>query len=351
MGVVPAEPPASEPAPPESVPPEAAGGEDLLGVRSGAALIDLALLAGLFIVLSVTIGEASVGGGGFSFSLNDTADAVLYLGLVLVYYFALEATIGQTVGKLLVGLQVVGRDGGRPSVAAVAIRTLLRIVDWLPLLYLVGFISMLATGARQQRLGDLAARTGMARAAPLRHRDRAVAAVASTLVLVVAGSVVYVAATDEDAGAKTYRGHGVSFDYPAGWEELPKFRAGGDEQWSAAVAAADLDLVVVTGNLLDVPVTAENLDAAKSELEGLAQQVAEQAGGTVLAGPEEISVAGKPSLRFRITGILDGTPYQSTFVLVYDGTTRYALNCQHTAEKADEIERGCEQIVHTFKVD
>jgi hypothetical protein len=45
------------------VPREAAGGEDdLLGVRSGAALIDLALLSGLFIVLSVTIGEASVGG-------------------------------------------------------------------------------------------------------------------------------------------------------------------------------------------------------------------------------------------------------------------------------------------------
>jgi uncharacterized RDD family membrane protein YckC len=165
MSGVPAEPPASEPVPPEPVPPEAAGGEDdLLGVRSGAALIDLALLSGLFIVLSVTMGEASVGGGGFSFPLNSYAAAGLYLGLVLVYYFALEATIGQTVGKVLVGLRVVGRGGGRPSVAAVATRTLLRIVDWLPVLYLVGFITMLATGVRQQRLGDLAARTGIARA-------------------------------------------------------------------------------------------------------------------------------------------------------------------------------------------
>jgi hypothetical protein len=122
----------------------------------------------------------------------------LYLGLVLVYYFALEATIGQTVGKRLVGVRVVHGDGDRPSVGRVAIRTVVRLVDWLPLLYLVGFLTMLATGTRRQRLGDLAARTGIARAVPIRHRGLTAAAVASALVLVLAGSVVYVAASDED---------------------------------------------------------------------------------------------------------------------------------------------------------
>jgi hypothetical protein len=52
-----------------------------------------------------------------------------------------------------------------------------------------------------------------------------------------------------------------------------------------------------------------------------------------------------------MTGILDGTPYQSTLVFVFDGTTLYELNCQHTAEEAEEIERGCEQIVRTFEVE
>jgi hypothetical protein len=47
MGVVPAEPPASEPVPPEPLPPAAASGEDLISVRSGAALIDFALLFAL----------------------------------------------------------------------------------------------------------------------------------------------------------------------------------------------------------------------------------------------------------------------------------------------------------------
>jgi uncharacterized RDD family membrane protein YckC len=253
MSVVPVPPQASEPRSPGP-----AGGDDLLGVRIGAALIDLALLFGLFVVLSVTIGEASVG-DGFSFSLNGIAGAALYVGLVLVYYFALEATVGQTVGKLLTGLRVVGVGGDRPSVGAAAIRTVVRVVDWLPLLYVVGFLTMLATGARRQRLGDLAARTSITRTAPIRHRAAVGAVVASTLVLVLAGSVVYVAAFDEEA--KTCRGHGVSF-YPAGWKgggtQVQASSGPADETWRAAVTAGDLDLVALTSDRLYVPVTAAN---------------------------------------------------------------------------------------------
>jgi uncharacterized RDD family membrane protein YckC len=227
-------------------------------VRIGAALIDLALLFGLFVVLSVAIGEASVG-DGISFSLNGIADAALYVGLVLVYYFALEATIGQTVGKLLTGVRVVRADGDRPSVGAVAIRTVVRVVDWLPLLYLVGFLTMLATGVRRQRLGDLAARTGITRAAPIRHRAAVGAVVASTLVLVLAGSVVYVAAVEEEA--KTCRGHGVSFS-PAKWEEGGTQAQGNsgptDQTWNAAVTADRMDLVALTTDRLNAPGTADN---------------------------------------------------------------------------------------------
>jgi uncharacterized RDD family membrane protein YckC len=349
MSVDPTPPPATE-----SALPAPAHGEDLLGVRIGAALIDLALLYGLAIVLSVTIGGASVGGGGVDFYL-DGGDVLLYVGLVLVYYFAAEATIGRTVGKLLVGLRVVGRDGRRPPVAAVAVRTLLRLVDWLPLLYLVGFLTMLATGRRRQRLGDLAARTGIARAAPIRHRGRAAAAVAFTLVLVVGGSIAYVAATDDDAGAKTYHRHGVSFSYPEAWEEAaPQITAGsggGNKLWDTSVAAAELDLVIVQAYRLNVPITAENLDTVKPEVDRVVQQIFEQTDGTVQAGPDEITVGGKPGLRASGTGTIKGTSVGLTFVFVFDGTTQYFLNCEHTAGRADEIERGCEQIVRTFTVD
>jgi uncharacterized RDD family membrane protein YckC len=93
--------PASEP-----VSPASAGAEDLLGVGIGAALIDLALLFGLLVVLSVLIGEARVG-DGFSFYLNN-ADAALYVGLVLVYYFALAEppTVALRGREDLVGVRI-----------------------------------------------------------------------------------------------------------------------------------------------------------------------------------------------------------------------------------------------------
>jgi uncharacterized RDD family membrane protein YckC len=59
------------------------------------------------------------------------------------------------MGKLLLDPRVLRAGGTRPSVRAVAVRTLLRIVDWLPVLYLAGFIVTLVTGARRQRIGDL----------------------------------------------------------------------------------------------------------------------------------------------------------------------------------------------------
>jgi uncharacterized RDD family membrane protein YckC len=369
MSVIPEPPQASEPVPDasadgvdpsrasEPVPDGSVGGEDLLGLRIGAALIDLALLLVLFVVLAVVVGEAIVNrvGVAFSFSLDGSGFA-LWVALALLYYLVLEAAIGQTVGKLLVGLRVVRAGGGRPNVWQVAARTSVRVVDWLPALYLVGFIAMLATGARRQRLGDLAADTRIARAVPMRHRGLAAAGLASSLVLVLAGSVVYVAASDQDEGAQTYRGNGVSFDYPAGWAEgtTETFAETGnaDELWEVAFVLDRWSLVTVAASRINMPVTAEDLDAFTAELEGAVRELfVQQLGGTVQSGPEEITVAGKPGLRFRGTGTFEGTPIEITFVSVLDGTTQYTLNCQHTPEWAEEIERGCQQIVRTFTVD
>jgi uncharacterized RDD family membrane protein YckC len=59
----------------------------------------------------------------------------------------------------VLGLRVVGADGGPASAGAILVRNVVRFVDWLPLLYIVGAISLFATGPRRQRLGDLAAKT------------------------------------------------------------------------------------------------------------------------------------------------------------------------------------------------
>jgi uncharacterized RDD family membrane protein YckC len=215
MGLIPPPRSPSEPAlATTSTPTPSADGEDVLGLRIAAALIDLAILSVLLVVLSAATGEAIVERGRVSFFLGGL-DAVVFLALALGYYFALEAAIGQTVGKLLVGLRVVGSDGGRPSARAVGLRTALRAVDWLPAFYLVGFVATLATGPRRQRLGDLAARTSVVRTLPVRQWGLAAALLASGLVAALAGTVAFVAVSDGDA-EDTDRPHGVSSRYPDG---------------------------------------------------------------------------------------------------------------------------------------
>jgi uncharacterized RDD family membrane protein YckC len=84
---------------------------------------------------------------------------LLWCAIAFTYYFAAELAVARTVGKALLGLRVVAVDSSRAGARAVAIRTALRIIDVLPVLYLVGFVAALATGERRQRIGDLAAGT------------------------------------------------------------------------------------------------------------------------------------------------------------------------------------------------
>jgi uncharacterized RDD family membrane protein YckC len=82
----------------------------------------------------------------------------IYGLLVFGYYLLLEGLVGQTLGKLAVGIKVIAEATGQaPGIAAAAVRTLLRIVDGL-LGYTVAFITVLVSPKRQ-RLGDMAAHT------------------------------------------------------------------------------------------------------------------------------------------------------------------------------------------------
>ena len=65
---------------------------------------------------------------------------------------------GQSPGKRLVGLRVIGKNGAPIGLPESAIRNLLRIADGLPSFYGVGVVSMFID-AKSRRLGDLAAGT------------------------------------------------------------------------------------------------------------------------------------------------------------------------------------------------
>ena len=82
---------------------------------------------------------------------------ILILFLFCVYwgYFAFFEVIwkGQTPGKKLAGIRVIKDSGRALNVYEVIGRNLLRAVDWLPVMYITGIVSMMIS-RRNQRLGD-----------------------------------------------------------------------------------------------------------------------------------------------------------------------------------------------------
>jgi uncharacterized RDD family membrane protein YckC len=84
---------------------------------------------------------------------------VLEFVLQFGYFVACELLMqGRSPGKAFVGLRVV-REGGLPVTTRESmIRNLLRVVDMLPVSYLVGLVSMISS-RQTRRLGDYAAGT------------------------------------------------------------------------------------------------------------------------------------------------------------------------------------------------
>lgn len=102
--------------------------------------------------------------------LGGTAAAiVISLGsfaALVVYDIVYEVrNAGATPGKRALKVQVLLDDGGPVGLRASAVRNLVRLIEGLTLLYVPATISILVT-RRNQRLGDLAAGTVVAREAP-----------------------------------------------------------------------------------------------------------------------------------------------------------------------------------------
>ena len=141
-----------------------------LGSRFLARLLDSVIQGAIIIALTVGLAAFNAGtnvGGGVLVAIV----TILIFLVIFVYDVAMELLNGgRTVGKVAAGIHVVGNGGEPVSFMASAIRNILRIVDFLPVFYLVGATSIVATG-RDQRLGDLAGGTVV-----VRHRFAGMAA-------------------------------------------------------------------------------------------------------------------------------------------------------------------------------
>ena len=131
---------------------------DVLGRRIVAAVIDVGIIGILLVVIAKGLGNEEAR----EYSLwaeTQGAPRALFFLLTFAYFFGTEFVWAQTLGKRVMKLRVVRDDGSKAAAGAILVRNLVRIVDWLPSLYIVGAITVFATGSRRVRLGDMAAKT------------------------------------------------------------------------------------------------------------------------------------------------------------------------------------------------
>ena len=124
-----------------------------LGSRFLARLLDTVIQGALIIALA--LGAAATHAPGWI-----DAFVFVFVFLVVFAYDVVMETLnnGRTFGKQAAGIRVLGQSGEPIRFVPSAVRNILRIIDFLPLFYLVGSVSIVLT-ERDQRLGDLAAGT------------------------------------------------------------------------------------------------------------------------------------------------------------------------------------------------
>ena len=139
-----------------------------IGSRFIAVLLDMIFLFlgyGLFWLIIYWIAQFDTGAHSAKES-SDTATKWVAAGLILIHflmfwgYFALFEAFwhGQTPGKRLMKLRVLKDSGRSITLFESLARNLVRVVDYLPGMYLVGVISMLCN-RQNKRLGDFVAGT------------------------------------------------------------------------------------------------------------------------------------------------------------------------------------------------
>lgn len=136
-----------------------------LGRRIIATLLDTSILVAIGVITVTAIGLPIQSSGSVNFSdFGWLASQIVFLVIFIIYFSTLEWLTGQTIGKKIVGIRVIGQvDRGNPSFISALARNVLRYVDYIPYLFpIIGVVLILATKKRQ-RLGDLVAKTYVVR--------------------------------------------------------------------------------------------------------------------------------------------------------------------------------------------
>lgn len=128
-------------------------------IRRGLAwILDFAFLSAFF--FPITYWYSGVWVMGPSQHLWGIFDPIcgVFLFIIFAYLIVMEAFVGWTVGKRLLGMKVVDSNGDHIGLWKSVIRNLLRMVDGLPAFNILGVI-LITSSEKGQRFGDRVAKT------------------------------------------------------------------------------------------------------------------------------------------------------------------------------------------------
>jgi uncharacterized RDD family membrane protein YckC len=126
-----------------------------IGSRFMAALVDTIVIVILEIAVNLILILIAPREPGWVVAVL----GLISFGILWGYYIFFELSwSGQSLGKRWVGLRVIRVDGTPIGLTESLIRNLVRLIDFLPVSYGVGVVSMFIT-SQSRRLGDLAAGT------------------------------------------------------------------------------------------------------------------------------------------------------------------------------------------------
>lgn len=137
-----------------------------LRIRLGAQIIDGIVVGIILILLLRTLSYLIDVTQAHVYYLSDFLwgpywnydQLMLFLGIGFLYFFLLEGFAGMTVGKTVLKIKVAKEDGCPCGLTSSLIRNVLRIIDVLPFLYIVGMI-LVTRSSKRQRFGDAVAHT------------------------------------------------------------------------------------------------------------------------------------------------------------------------------------------------
>jgi uncharacterized RDD family membrane protein YckC len=140
-----------------------------IGSRFVAVLLDSLIIGAFYLVVILILVLVFAGAAATSSKASAALDngekwalaIIIFLNFLLLWgYFAISEGVwrGQTLGKRVMKLRVIKDSGRQITFFESLARNLLRFVDYMPGIYLVGVITMLCN-KKNKRLGDFVAGT------------------------------------------------------------------------------------------------------------------------------------------------------------------------------------------------